>query len=133
MQTTCMTTLVMNDHGLLDHEAFSEACKEVTVEVDERCYPVSIREAGLRFTPEALECLQQVTEDYLARLFTEAQQISTHTGRVKVLAKDMELALALRESTPPMYHAHPAFHGLPAQPTDHECTDPGQSCGACVS
>ncbi len=52
--------------------------------------------SDVRFTPSALEALQEASEDYLVHLFDDIQYIAMHSKRVTVQAKDYELARRLR-------------------------------------
>ncbi len=62
-----------------------------------------VREIGqdfnqdLRWTPDALGCIQEAAETYLVRLFEHSQLCSIHAKRITIMRKDMQLALRIRD------------------------------------
>lgn len=58
-----------------------------------------VREVGamfkpdLRFTADALEAIQEISESYMIQLFRETQGAAIHAERVKITGKDMEYVL----------------------------------------
>jgi histone H3 len=52
--------------------------------------------SDVRFSPSALQALQYASEDYLVNLFQDTNLAGIHTGRVTVMAKDMQLARRIR-------------------------------------
>lgn len=56
-------------------------------------------EINLRWTPNALEVLQSVAEDYLINLFEDSYQCALHAKRTTLMSKDMSLARRIRGIT----------------------------------
>lgn len=49
-----------------------------------------------RWTPEALNAIQEATEDMLVHLFEDCNLCAIHAGRVTITPKDMKLARRIR-------------------------------------
>lgn len=58
--------------------------------------------ADLRWTPDALNVLQEASEAFLVKLMEDANLCAIHCGRVTIQPKDMQLArrIAGRNSQP---------------------------------
>lgn len=56
-------------------------------------------ELSFRWTPNALEVLQSVAEDYLINLFEDSYQCALHAKRTTLMSKDMSLARRIRGIT----------------------------------
>ena len=50
----------------------------------------------LRFQADAIEALQEASEDYLVHLFEDANSCAIHAKRVTIMPKDIQLAKRLR-------------------------------------
>src|SRR5438874_960608 len=70
--------------------------------LDQKSFGLFCRELGLNFityinfTPEALQALQTATEDFITKLFWEANQIAINAERDIVQVKDWKTACTLR-------------------------------------
>ena len=51
---------------------------------------------GIRFQPEAMMALQEVTEVYLTELFANTKLCAMHDNRRTIAAKDMQLARKIK-------------------------------------
>ena len=47
---------------------------------------------GIRFTMDAVVCLQEASEAYLVGLFKDTNLCAIHAKRVTIMAKDIQLA-----------------------------------------
>ncbi|EAT40487.1 AAEL007783-PA [Aedes aegypti] len=54
---------------------------------------------NLRITPECLLCLQEAAEIYAVQVMEDAYRCTLHRGRITLTAKDMRLALLLRNDS----------------------------------
>ena len=52
--------------------------------------------AGLRYTMDAVKCLQEAAEDYLVALFEDTYLCTIHAKRVTIMPKDIQLARCIR-------------------------------------
>jgi histone H3/H4 len=106
-----------------DIESSDESCDESSSEMDDRSsayetddeekeeflipklsFKRLVQEIGqdfavdLRFQPEALSALQQVSEEYLIQLFEDTQKCATHAKRDTITPQDMQLVRSLRKN-----------------------------------
>ncbi|KAJ8684657.1 hypothetical protein QAD02_020450 [Eretmocerus hayati] len=51
---------------------------------------------GIKFQSAAVMALQQVSEEYLAKIFRDAAALARHVNRSKVKTKDLQLCLLLK-------------------------------------
>ena len=51
---------------------------------------------GIRFTMDAVVCLQEASEAYLVGLFEDTNLCAIHAKRVAIMPKDIQLAHRLR-------------------------------------
>ena len=72
-------------HLLIPLLAFSRLIREITQE----------RRNDLRFQSATIQALQEGSEAYLVGLLEDSQMCTTHTKRVTIMAKDMQLARRL--------------------------------------
>lgn len=77
--------------------------RSTKIAIPKRCFQRVVREIvqeqksdGVRFRKDAMEALQIASEDYLAKLFKDAQMIGLHSGRLSLYAKDLILTRYLR-------------------------------------
>lgn len=75
------------DH-VLKRRPFQTLVREITQTLSSKDY---------RFQTSALLALQEAAEAYLVGLFDDANRCAMHAKRVTVLAKDMQLALRIRD------------------------------------
>ncbi|ESN92193.1 hypothetical protein HELRODRAFT_89804, partial [Helobdella robusta] len=53
-------------------------------------------QGGLRWQSLAIECLQEISEAYLIRLFEDSNLCAIHAKRVTILPRDIQLARRIR-------------------------------------
>ena len=51
---------------------------------------------GIRYTMDAVVCLQEASEAYLVSLFKDTNLCAIHTKRVTIMPKDIQLACRIR-------------------------------------
>ena len=51
---------------------------------------------GLRYTMDAVKCLQEAAEAYLVALFEDTNLCAIHTKHVTIMLKDIQLARRIR-------------------------------------
>ncbi len=75
-----------NAQLLVQRAPFSRVVREIAKEIDPE----------FRFSPNALEALQEATEGYIVGIFTDANLCSVHANRMTLFKKDMQLAMRIR-------------------------------------
>ena len=55
---------------------------------------------GIRFTMDAVVCLQKASEAYLVSLFEDTNLCAIHANRVTIMPKDIQLAHRIRGGAP---------------------------------
>lgn len=80
---------------LIKKAPFQRLVREVAGETGEFVLGGQSRE--LRFQAAAVQALQEATEQYLVRMFEEAQLAAVHAKRVTVMPKDMQLVQRMRQ------------------------------------
>ncbi|KAM1040830.1 hypothetical protein TB1_029422 [Malus domestica] len=57
---------------------------------------INMSKDPVRWTPEALQAIQEAAEDFLVRLFEDSMLCAIHARRVTLMKKDLELARRIR-------------------------------------
>ncbi|XP_022649445.1 histone H3.v1-like isoform X1 [Varroa jacobsoni] len=76
--------LQLTTNLLIPRLPFTRVVREVTQEITGPT-------AGFRYTADAVDALQTITEYYLTSLFCDANRVAAHANRVTVMPKDLEL------------------------------------------
>ena len=84
-------------HALLPKLPFTRVVKSIT----ER---VTCGQVQMKWKAEALEAVQQATEDYLVHLFEDCNLCAIHCKRVTIMLKDIHLARRIRGVREGIYH-----------------------------